>query len=452
MDTAPRHRARWLPKYWAAATMALLTMTGGVAAQSLGRDQANDPKGDGVMQGFPPPQAMRVNKTNAFERPYMRWAFRHARETSPTAGIRHAPTPMNLPEQPVGNLDDVQFSVEGRPVKLADYLRDTHTDGFIVLHKGRIVLERYLDGFGPAQPHIWASMTKSVTGLMAAMLIVEGRLDPEARLATYVPELTGNPFGDATLEKNLDMEVAVAYAPALPPDLGLFGAVGIIPRRAGTPDNIYDFLKTVSADTRAVTADYWFYQNGSPEAVAWAMRRISGKSWAELAQERIWSKLAQDDAYIQVDSLGTEMASGGLSTTLRDAARFADAVRRAHAGDASAGISVQAVRVALRPRENQAGFATGRLAAGKPGYAYGDYWYQVNDGDGSVEAGGRFGQKIYINPRKELTVVKFSSSPDAAPRNPTADTGGNVAAHSRPLESSTAFIAAIQAVYAAIPR
>ena len=229
---------------------------------------------------------------------------------------------------------------------------------------------------------------------------------PQARLATYVPELTGNPFGDATLEKNLDMEVAVAYSPSLPPDLGLFGVVGIVPRRAGAPDNIYDFLKTVSAGKKDVAADYWFYQNGSPESVAWTMRRISGKSWAELAQERIWSRLAADDAYIQVDSLGTEMASGGLSTTLRDAARFADTVRRAHEGDASAGIPVQAVSVALQPRGNQAGFAKGRLAAGRPGYADGDYWYQVNDGDGSVEASGRFGQKIYINPRKELIVVK----------------------------------------------
>jgi len=100
----------------------------------------------------------------------------------------------------------------------------------------------------------------------------------------------------------------------------LFGAVGIIPRRAGAPDNIHDFLKTVSADKGAVAADYWFYQNGSPEAVAWAMRRISGKSWAERAEERIRSKLAQDDAYIQVGSLGTENGKWWLSTTLRDTA------------------------------------------------------------------------------------------------------------------------------------
>lgn len=47
----------------------------------------------------------------------------------------------------------------------------------------------------------------------------------------------------------------------------------------------------------------------------------------------------------------------------------------------------------MQARGNQA-FAKGRLAAGKPGYAYGSYWYQVDDGDGSVEAGGRFGQKM----------------------------------------------------------
>lgn len=450
MDMESRRSGHGLRTVASTAAMALLATAGAAVAQPSGTEPRGAPNAAGVMQGFPPPQDMRVNKTNGFAPQHLRWSFRHARETSPTAGIRHARTPVALTERLAGNLDDLKFDVAGQPVKLADYLRDTHTDGFIVLYKGQVVFERYLDGFGPSQPHIWASMTKSVTGLLASMLIVEGKLDPQARLATYVPELAGNPFGEATVRKNLDMEVAVAYAPDLPPDLGLFGAMGIIPRRPGAPDNIYDFLKTVGVSQTVVAPDYWFYQNGSPEAVAWAMRRISGQSWADLTHERIWSRLADDDAYIQVDALGTEMASGGMSTTLRDAARFADAVRRAAIGDATAGIPVQAVRHALQPKANQAGFAKGRLAAGKPGYGYGDYWYQVNDGDGSVEASGRFGQKIYINPKKALSVVKFSSSPDSAPRSPTAE-NPSAAAPGRPLETSTAFIAAIQAIYAAIP-
>ena len=38
MDTVPRHRIHWQRKCRAIATIALLAVTGGVAAQSLGRD------------------------------------------------------------------------------------------------------------------------------------------------------------------------------------------------------------------------------------------------------------------------------------------------------------------------------------------------------------------------------------------------------------------------------
>ncbi|MCY1300324.1 6-aminohexanoate-dimer hydrolase [compost metagenome] len=264
-----------------------------------------------------------------------------------------------------------------------------------------------------------------------------------------MPELAGNPFGEATVQQNLDMEVQVGYAESLPPDLGLFGAVGVVPRKADAPDNIYDFLKTVHATRDGGEGGTWYYQNGSPEAVAWAIRRITGKSWSQLVTERLWSRFAEDDAYTHIDRQGTEMASGGLNSTLRDAARFAEAVRRAAAGDAAAGISPGAVRIALQPAGNQARFARGNLAAGRAGYSYRNYWFQRNDGDGGIEASGRFGQKIYINPRIGLTVVKLSASPDNAAR-PTSAAGVRQRGESaRALESSEALVAAALAAYRA---
>ncbi|CAG2142336.1 6-aminohexanoate-dimer hydrolase [Cupriavidus yeoncheonensis] len=403
------------------------------------------------MQGFPPSADRQVNNTNAFHYPYMRWAFRHTRELSPTAGIRRSARPQPMPVQSVKGLDLVSFELDGKTIRIDEYLRQTHTDGFIVLHEGRIVYERYFDGFGVDQLHIWASMTKSLTGLLAAMLVDEGKLDPQATLSTYVPELAGTPFGDATVQQNLDMEVAVAYPEHLPPDLALFGAVGILPRREGAPDSIYAFLKVPIPAADKTGGDVWYYQNGSPEAVAWALRRITGKSWAQLVSERIWSHFAEDDASVQIDRLGTEMASGGFSSTLRDAARFAEFVRLAQA-QRLPGHVADAVRIALQPGRNQARFARGNLAAGRQGYAYRDYWYQRNDGDGSVEAGGRFGQKIYINPRRALTIVKFSSNPDTAPRATSAGDNRQAAAPRRLLESSETFALAAQAIYGAIAR
>lgn len=405
---------------------------------------------EGIMQGFPPPADKQVTRGSGLRPPFMRWALSHTRELAPTVGIRHADRPMALRVAARSDLDGLQVALAGESMRLEDYLRATHTDGFLVLHRGSIVYERYFGDFDAHQPHIWASMTKSVTGLLAAMLIAEGKLDPQAPLRRYVPELAGNPFGEATVQRNLDMEVAVGYPQALPPDLGLFGAVGIVPRKDDAPDNIYDFLRVAHATGTPDEEPAWYYQNGSAEAVAWALRRIAGQRWSQLVTERLWSRFADDDAYASIDRMGTEMASGGLNSTLRDAARFAEAVRMAMAGDATGPIPPAAAAVAFVPATNQQRFARGNLVAGREGYGYRNYWFQCNDGDGSVEASGRFGQRIYINPRKELTVVKLSASPDDAARPTSAADIRRRDEPARALETSGALIATAMAIHHAV--
>lgn len=417
-----------------------------LSSHSYANADSSDPIRLGVMQGFPPALDKRVSKQNAFELPNLRWALRNARAMSPTTGIRRAPSPLALEAGEPASLDQLEFIVDGKSLTLPEYLSDSFTDGLIVLHRGKVVYERYLDSFGPEQAHIWASMTKSVTGLLAAGLIAEGKLSPSAKLSSYVPELAGTPFGEATLQENLDMQVAAQYPAQVPPDIGLFAAAGILPRQAGMPDSIYSFLQVASQPKPASPTPVWFYQNGSPEAVAWAMRRVTGKSWSELVSERIWSRFAEDDAYAQVDALGTEMASGGMSSTLRDTARFAEAIRRAWTDHTDTSPFAQAVRLALQPNDNQALIANSARAKSLAGYAYRDYWYQKNDGDGSVEAGGRFGQKIYINPKRDVVVVKMSSAPDLTPRPTSAD----AAAAPRTGDNNAAFNSMLAALVSAL--
>jgi len=395
-------------------------LLGLVSSQALAASDTSDPIRLGVMQGFPPAADKRVTKQNAFEMPNLRWALRNARAITPTTDIRRAPSPLALPQGDSVELDRLHFTVGEQSLPLPDYLRATFTDGFIVLHRGKVVYERYLDSFAPEQAHIWASMTKSVTGLLAAGLIAEGKLSPDAKLSSYVPELAGTPFGEATLQQNLDMQVEAVYPAKVPPDIGLFAAAGIVPRQPDMPDNIYSFLQAATLPAQASATPVWYYQNGSPEAVAWAIRRVTGKSWSTLVSERIWSQFAEDDAYSQVDALGTEMASGGMSSTLRDAARFAEAIRLALHKPAASSPFAHAVHLALQPNDNQALIARSPKAKDRAGYAYRDYWYQKNDGDGSIEASGRFGQRIYINPKRELVIVKMSSAPDMAPRATSA--------------------------------
>lgn len=370
------------------------------------------------------------------------WRLRNTRMTIGTANVQRAREPIALPNGRMLDPEAITFTVDGTTLTLADYLQRTQTDGFIVVHDGHVVMERYFDGFGPHQTHMWASMTKSVTGLLTAQLIVAGKLVPNAPLSTYVPELAETPFGTSTLQQNLDMEVPVRYPASLPPDLGLFAAVGFVPRASGAPGSIHAFLQVAQQSPEARAGNLWYYQNGSPEAVAWAIRHVTGQSWSALASREIWSKIAEDDADIVVDRTGTEMASGGLNTTLRDAARFGELVRTSAAGDSSR-FPTDVTRLALKPATNAAAFAKGNLAPGRPGYGYHDYWYQLNDGDGSISASGRFGQAIIIDPRERLTVVKFSSSPDQA-RRPTSATGGAI--EHAPLDTADALHQAVVAI------
>lgn len=415
-------------------------------AHAMVSDSTRDPVALCIMQGFPPPADKRVTKQNSFQFPNLRWSLRNTRLIAPTANLEHSRQPVLLEDGQSFDLENARFTVVDESVTLAEYLHRTYTDGFIVLYQGKIVYERYFDSYSPRQPHAWASMTKSVTGLLAALLIEENKLDPDAKLATYVPELSDTPFGAATIQQNLDMEVPVSYPPDLPPDLGLFGAVGLAPRRDGAPDTIYDFLKVARQTPNESAGNVWYYQNGSTEAVAWAIRRATGETWSELVSRYLWRHIAEDDAYVAVDRLGTEMASGGMHSTLRDAARFAEVVRAGAAGGSPA-FSGSAIRQALKPTANQEKVAKGNPSAG---YSYHDFWYQLNDGDGSIRAGGRFGQSILINPEAELTIIKFSSAPDLRPRAVSAGVSSSVPRP--PLETVEAQSLAARAILGKILR
>lgn len=267
--------------------------------------------------------------TAAVEPGGVRWRLRHGRERQASAPLLHAEPSRALTAGRPISLDGVRFRWPAeRELSFEDYRRASVLDGFLVLHDGRIVFERYYDGFGPRDTHNWASMSKSVIGLLALRLAEDGVVDLDAPTARYAPELAGSPFGTATLQQNLDMRAAVAYPADLPPDRGLFAAAGLAPVQPGAPASIHAFLRAVLPADHPHGARY-YYQNGSTEAVAWALERAAGASIPDLVNRHVWTPMgASDDGYYVLDREGVAFAAGGLSSTLRDLARFGELVRR----------------------------------------------------------------------------------------------------------------------------
>lgn len=216
--------------------------------------------------------------------------------------------------QPLGHSDTFTW---------AQSLDANYTDGIIVLHRGRIVYERYFGVLTPEKPHIAFSVTKSFMGTLAAMLIAEGVLDEHVPVAKHIPELKQSGFGDASVRHLLDMTTGIRFNEDYAnPDADIWNssrAGNTRPRPLGYqgPDTFYKYLQTVSKET--AHGERFAYRTPNTSVLGWIVRRVTRKSMSELLGERIWSRLgAEQDAYFTVDTAGTESDGGGLNVTLRD--------------------------------------------------------------------------------------------------------------------------------------
>lgn len=406
--------------------LAIATLAAGAYAQtpSLPNPAATDPVALGWMQGSPPApdKIIRFEDGSFYRFPQIRWTFSHIRELRPTISVWHGNGPASTMPQALVNLDAITFTDDkGEQSTWADMLQRTYTDSVLVMHKGRVVYEKYFGAAAPQLQHSAFSVTKSFIGLMAAMLVDEGKLDPDALVSKYVPEISESAYGDATVRQLMDMTVGVRYSENYADqkaevwDYARAGSMAPVPATYNGPRNFYDFLGTLKKEGQHGEA--FAYKTSNAEMLAWVVRRVAGKSVSELMSQKIWRRLGtESDAYFQVDSIGVESGGGGMSLTLRDMARFGEMMRSGGRYNGEQ-IVPKAVIDDIRKGGDPATFAK----AGYPdvpgygkAYAYRSMWWVSNNANGVFDARGIHGQRIYIDPAAEMVIAKFSSHPVAS--------------------------------------
>ncbi|MGH8674459.1 MAG: serine hydrolase domain-containing protein [Burkholderiales bacterium] len=371
----------------------------------------------GYMSMFPPLGEQVVDQSNRTKYPQMRWVLQHTRELLPTRNIRRgatAPSPLPRAEK---NLDDFAFDDDkGRPTSIAKWQRDTYTDALLVLHRGRVVYERYHNQMRPETPHLLFSVTKSYTGLLAAQLAHEGRIELDTPVTKYVPELADSAWGDMKVREVMDMTGAVRFRevytdPSTEIFPYLYASTMLPPPPNYTgPRTIYDFLKTLKKDGEHGAG--FVYRTVHSEVLGWIVSRVTGKHFADVLSERVWSRLGmEEDAYVMVDPVGTPPQGAGLNATLRDLARSGEMLRRGGEFNGQR-IFDRAVIDDLRKGGDREKFKASGMAF-RPGYSYHNQWWILHNADGAFEASGVHGQMLHINPAAEMVVVKLSSHPVA---------------------------------------
>jgi hypothetical protein len=385
----------------------------------------SDPVAMGWMVGSPPPpdKAIRVGDGSFYKFPQLRWSLGHWRELFPTRNVARGTGPVvALPAGKTADLDGLTFKPIGsdRTMTWAQSLGANYTDGIVVLHRGRVVYEKYFPSLAADRQHIAFSVTKSFIGTLAAMLVTEGKLDPNATVTKYIPELAESAFGDATVQQVLDMTTALDYSEDYADPNASFvpyaRAAGMLPSPPGYtgPATIYDFLKTIRKNGEH--GKEFHYRSPNTDVLGWLIWRVTGQPADVVLQERIWSRLgAEGDAYMALDRTGTPLAAGGFNTRLRDLARFGEAIRlggKWNGQQVVPGPIVEEIRRGASPEA----FAFGGYAT-LPGWSYHNQWWISHDDHGAFMARGIHGQAIYIDPKAEMVIARYASHPKAGNAN-----------------------------------
>jgi CubicO group peptidase (beta-lactamase class C family) len=280
----------------------------------------------GLMHGAPPPPDRLVTLENWQDPPFNRWGFQHVRDLIPTARIPRGEGPAwRLPRAEV-DLDSFRYRSRRRTLTVGQMLEATATDGFLILHRGRIVTERYLNGLTPDTTHLLMSVSKSITSTVAGILVGRGALDPRAMVPDLVPELEGTSFEGCTVQDLLDMRAGTRFSEDYDDptaEVRVYEQIYLwrprVTRRL--PVDATAYFATLKND--GPHGGPFRYRSVLTDVLAWVIERAGGARLPELISRELWQPMgAEFDAEVTVDAHGNAMADGGVCATLRDLARF----------------------------------------------------------------------------------------------------------------------------------
>jgi CubicO group peptidase (beta-lactamase class C family) len=341
-------------------------------------------------------------------RPVNEWSFTHMNWLLPCETV-----PRNGHTRPLpGRLRalDIAYEFGGREWRLADLHKRTYTTAFVVLHQGALVHEEYPGYFaGPAARFQLFSLTKSLTSMLIGIALREGVLgDTSDPVTTYLPDLKDSGYDGPTLEHLLDMSSGVGGLEVWDDpesDVNRFTNTVL---GGGSVLDVVRSLHRVSEP-----GERFNYSTIDAQVLGWVLEAASGKSLAQYAAERLWSRIgAEHDAYFWLSRERPRRAVGGgsFNATARDVARLG--LLMSHGG-ALGGQQIVPRDWVLRSRgRNLSHLQVGALGeSGLDHYGYANQWWTLGGAHRAFTGIGIHGQYLFVDPEADVVVAKCSAWP-----------------------------------------
>jgi CubicO group peptidase (beta-lactamase class C family) len=282
-----------------------------------------------------------------------------------------------------------------------DALTGVETRAVLVVQHGRLVAERYAQGFDSSTPQLGWSMGKAVMAGLIGVLVKDGRLGLDQR-ALWPP---GDGRADIRIADLLAMSSGLRFNEG-------YGAVSDVTRMLFLEPDMAAFARAQPLDHPVGT--FWSYSSGTAVMLARIFQDAAGPEPLKVAHERLFGPLGMTSAVIESDVHGTWVGSSYMYATARDWARYGQFLLQQ---------GVWQGREILPP--GYVAMMSTPVAASGGQYGHGQVWIFGSDATRSDENPdlafglpadtfwmlGHDGQSVAIIPSRDLVVVRLGLTP-----------------------------------------
>jgi CubicO group peptidase (beta-lactamase class C family) len=191
-----------------------------------------------------------------------------------------------------------------------------NTQGVVVVYKGRIIAEKYAEGFSPVTPILGWSMTKSVTNALCGILVKQKKLDIMKPAPIAAWKKPGDLRSQITIDQLLRMSSGLKFSE-------IYGPMKDV------TDMLYDSKSMAQyaweKPLGAKPDGAWYYSSGTANIIARIERDTVGGTLVDVynfARINLFDKLNMYSAVIEPDASGSFVGSSYMFATPRDWARF----------------------------------------------------------------------------------------------------------------------------------
>lgn len=337
---------------------------------------------------------------NSFKDENLAHTFQNTPQIQPTKTIHRGENTFQFLKEDNAALEG-SFCFEGVSYPLKTFMEDTRTLAMVAVKDDVIRYENYFSGGNEATVFSSNSMGKSFVSALMGIAVSEGYVDSvEDPVGKYIPEFAGTELENIPIRACLKMASGINFDEDR--DMSGFSMRTLM----GTPA-----MKVIAKyGTQEEPYTYRRYLSINTEILGQVIVNATGRSLAEYMEEKLWKRIdAAHDAFWTLSN-GTELAMGGLSVSMRDYVRFARLYLHEGAYNGEQILDREWVRASMDASEEFAKPGANNDAYNAIGYGY--QWWIPEGNQGEFMAIGVYGQWIYVNPSKQVIIVKTSADSD----------------------------------------